>query len=73
MSTSSRYTLAMLQDEVYELIQRKQISRRQPISALAQYFSARDWQWMEQELEYNDFLLRDPIGELISHEEWHTD
>lgn len=73
MSTSSRYTLIMLQDEVGQLIQQKLVSRQQPISVLAKYFSARDWQWMEQELEQNNFLLRDPIGELISHEEWYTD
>ena len=73
MSTSIRYTLAMLQDEVHQLIQQKLVSRQQPISVLAKYSSARDWQWIEQELEQNDFLLRDPIGELISHEEWYTD
>lgn len=71
--SQTRYTLTMLQDEVYQLIQQKLINRRQPISALAKYFPARDWQWMERELEQNDFLLRDPIGELISHEEWQTD
>lgn len=71
--SQTRYTLTMLQDEVYQLIQQKLINRRQPISVLAKYFPARDWQWMERELEQNDFLLRDPIGELISHEEWQTD
>nr|RNJ70841.1 MAG: DUF4327 family protein [Leptolyngbya sp. IPPAS B-1204] len=28
---------------------------------------------MEHELKQNDLLLRDPIGELISHEGWDPD
>lgn len=69
----NHYPLSMLQAEVHHLLQQGVISRKQPIYTLCKYMSMREWKWIEQELEQNEFLLRDPIGELISHEEWNND
>lgn len=71
--SKSFYPLAMLQAEVHHLLEQGIVNRKQPIHTLCKYVSVREWQWIEQELEENEFLLRDPIGELISHEEWNSD
>lgn len=73
MYASSRYTLAMLQDNVYELVQQKIVSRQQPIYTLSRYLPVSIWEQVERQLEENNFLLRDPIGELISQEQWSND
>ncbi len=73
MYASSRYTLAMLQDDVCQLLLRGLISRQQPIYTLSRHIPARIWEQVERELESSDFLLRDPIGELVNHEQWSSD
>jgi hypothetical protein len=44
-----------------------------PIYTLCQYIPAREWVWVECELEKCDYLLRDRIGDLLSKETWEND
>jgi hypothetical protein len=55
------------------LIQKGRINRQQPIYTLCKYIPPREWLLVERELEKNDFLLRDRIGELIAKEKWEED
>jgi uncharacterized protein YqgQ len=70
---SVRYSLEMIREEVRYLIERGIIDRHQPIYTLWKYIPAREWDHLEIELERNDFLLRDRIGDLLSHEDWDND
>lgn len=69
----SRYSLDLLRDEVRHLIEQGYIHRQQPIYGLCRYISPREWIGLESELEANNFLLRDPIGDLIGQERWTED
>jgi len=69
----SLQNLAMIQDEVRQLVDQRMIDRHQPIYILARYFSGREWVFVERELEANCFLLRDRIADLIPSEEWSSD
>jgi hypothetical protein len=71
--TSNSYSIALLKDEVRQLVERGTVSRHQPIYVLCQYIPAREWVCVECELERSDFLLRDQIGDLISSECWDND
>ncbi len=73
MLQSVQYSLEVIQEEVQRLVSRGQVSRQQPIYTLCQYLPAREWVSFERELERCEILLRDPIGDLISHEEWEND
>jgi hypothetical protein len=73
MIPSIRYSLAVIRDEARRLVQQRIISRHQAIYTLFQYIPAREWIYIEHELEENDFLLRDCIGDLISYENWSND
>nr|WP_290225650.1 DUF4327 family protein [Trichocoleus desertorum] len=66
-------SITAIQDEARCLVEQGVVSRHKPIYALFRYFPVRKWQEVEQELEANDFLLRDPIGDLISHDQWMND
>jgi beta-galactosidase GanA len=72
-STSVQYTLDVIQEEARLLVHKGVISRQQPIYTLCQYIPAREWAWVECELEKNNYLLRDRIGDLMGHEEWQND
>lgn len=73
MLQSVYYSLNFIQDEARQLVQKGVISRQQPIYVLCQYIPAREWAYVESELEKYDFLLRDRIGDLLGHEEWEND
>ena len=73
MLQSIQYSLDLVQDEVRDLLHKGLISRQQPIYILCQYIPAREWAHVECELERCGFLLRDRIGDLVSHEEWDND
>jgi hypothetical protein len=62
-----------IRDEARQLVQRGVISRHQPIYVLCQYIPAREWTWVECELEKSSFLLRDRIGDLLGREDWDND
>ncbi len=73
MIQTAPYSLDMIQDEVRQLIDRGLVSRYQPIYTLCKHIPAREWVRFENELERYDFLLRDRIGDLMSHENWEND
>jgi hypothetical protein len=73
LATPVRYSLDVIRDEVLHLVQQGIVSRYQQIYTLCQYIPAREWDCLETELEQNNFLLRDRIGDLISREEWDND
>ena len=56
-----------------QLVEKKVISRQQPIFSLCEYIPLREWIYFERELEANEYLLRDRIGDLIGREEWQND
>lgn len=72
-STSVQYTLDVIKEEARLLVQKGVVSRQQPIYTLCQYIPAREWAWVECELEKSNFLLRDRIGDLMGREEWEND
>lgn len=73
MLQTAQYSIAMIQDEVRQLVERGVVSRYQPIYSLCNHIPAREWVRFEAELERYDFLLRDRIGDLMSHETWDND
>ncbi|HEY9880271.1 MAG TPA: DUF4327 family protein [Leptolyngbyaceae cyanobacterium] len=70
---SKQYTLDMVRDEARQLIERGMVNQQQPIFTLCNYISAREWPYVELELERNDFLLRDRLVDLIDQKEWLED
>ena len=66
-------TVSDVQDEVQALITKGVIDRNQFLYALCQYFSDREWQQVELLLEFNGYLLRDRIGDLIPCQSWSND
>jgi hypothetical protein len=73
MLQSIQYSLPVIQDEARQLVQEGLVSRHQPIYILCQYIPAREWAWIECELERCNFLLRDRIGDLMGYEKWEND
>ena len=72
-SVSTRYSIETLRDEARQLIERGTVSRQQSIYTLCKYIPAREWVTIECELERCDYLLRDPIGDLVSEDSWEND
>lgn len=68
-----QYSIDVLQDEARTLVKKGILSRQQPIYTLCQHIPAREWAYVECELEKCDFLLRDRIGDLIGTEKWEND
>lgn len=67
------YDIEMLRDEARNLIAQGRVNRQQPIYALCQYISEREWACIEINLAENEFLMRDRIIDLLSREQWHED
>ena len=70
---STRYSIDTLRDEARQLMETGLVSRQQSIYTLCKYIPAREWVTIECELERCDYLLRDPIGDLISIDHWEND
>jgi len=70
---SDSYSIDILKDEARQLIETGIISRQQSIYSLCEYIPAREWMMVECQLERNDYLLRDPIGDLVSYDSWEND
>ncbi|MBD0335958.1 MAG: DUF4327 family protein [Cyanobacteria bacterium Co-bin13] len=68
-----QYTLDTLRDEAHQLVEKGILSRQQPIFSLCSHIPAREWPYLESELERHDFLLRDRIVDLIGNESWSED
>jgi len=73
MLQSIQYSMDFIRDEARQLVQRGVVSRQQPIYVLCQYIPAREWAWVECELEKSNFLLRDRVGDLLGREDWEND
>lgn len=73
MLQSVQYPLNIIKDEARQLVQKGLVSRNQPIYILCQYIPAREWAYIEAELERCNFLLRDRIGDLMGREDWEND
>lgn len=73
MIQTAVYSIDVIKDEARHLVCEGAVCRHQPIYTLCQYFSARDWEWVECQLEEHDFLLRDQILDLIGFEDWQED
>lgn len=73
ISTSVHYSIDVIREEAYRLVQKGTVHRQQPIYTLCQYIPASEWLQVEGELERNDFLLRDRIIDLLSDETWEND
>lgn len=73
MVQSIEYSLDLIQEEARQLVQRGVVNRQQPIYALCKYIPAREWAWIEHELENSGFLLRDRIADLMGREDWDND
>lgn len=73
MKQHIRYSLDVIQDEARQLVYKGSVKRQQPIYTLWHYIPAREWIYVECELEKCDFLLRDRIGDLLGREEWDSD
>ena len=67
------YTLDSIKDEARQLIEQGIVSRQQPIYVLCKFIPAREWVGVECELERYDYLLRDPIGDLVADRVWDND
>ena len=72
-SPSTSYSIDILRDEARQLIETGIISRQQSIYTLCKYIPAREWVTVECQLERNDYLLRDPIGDLVCYDSWEND
>lgn len=66
-------TINAIKDEACALVEQGLVSRQQPIHTLCKYISEREWFNVERELELNEYLLRDCIGDLIGREIWTND
>jgi len=67
------YTINDIRDEAKQLVECGTLDRCQSISALCGYIAAREWPFIEAELEEYDYFLRDRIGDLFTHETWSND
>ncbi|MGK7948975.1 MAG: DUF4327 family protein [Xenococcaceae cyanobacterium] len=68
-----RYSLDVIRDEASQLVKKGLLHRQQSIYNLCQYIPAREWLEVERELELNEFLLTEPIIDLLGKEEWEDD
>lgn len=73
MIHSVQYSLDVIEEQARQLVKKGLVMRQQPIYTLCQYIPGREWVCVECELERNDFLLRDPISDLLGREEWDND
>lgn len=72
-SKSFYYPIEFLQEEVFYLVERGMVDRRQPIEILHQHFPNREWNRIVCELERFDYLLRDRICDLVGEPRWEND
>ena len=73
MLTERRYSISIIQEDVRALVEKGRLAKRHQIYALARHYSTSEWKSIEHVLETNDYLLRDPVGDLIGQESWLND
>lgn len=67
------YNIEVIKEEVRHLVRKGALGRQQPIYTLCQFIPAREWEFIEFELERNGYLLRDHIIDLLQPESWEND
>lgn len=67
------HSLDTIRDRARQLVAEGWLDRQQPIYTLCPYIPASAWLEVERELELNEFLLRDPIIDLLAQEEWEDE
>ena len=73
MLQSLHYTIELIRDEARQLVQKGTVDRHQPIYTLCRHIPAREWIYVESQLELSGFLLRDRIVDLMGREDWDND
>jgi hypothetical protein len=73
MIESVQYSLDVIREEARHLVHKGVLGRQQPIYTLCQHIPAREWGWVESELERCDILLRDRVSDLLGREDWDED
>ncbi len=72
-TSTKRYSIDMIKQEVYSLLEIGVITIDQPLRILYDYLPAKQWNEIERELERYDYLLRDRIIDLVGKLEWESD
>lgn len=73
MVATVNFSLDEIKNEACHLVETGKIDPHQPIYVLCQFIPPREWICAECELEKNDYLLRDRIGDLLAPDEWAED
>jgi hypothetical protein len=73
MLTTTDYSIDEIKKEARHLVEIGKIDIHQPIYVLDQFIPPREWISVECELERNDYLLRDRIGDLLAGDRWLED
>jgi hypothetical protein len=73
MATTNLYTIDQIRADVRVWINQGLVTPHQRIYSLCSLISAREWDSFDRELELNEYLLRDSIGDLIAQERWDND
>lgn len=73
MLTERRYSISTIQEDVKALVEKGSLAKRHQIYSLARHYSNSEWKSIEKVLENNDYLLRDPVCDLIGQESWTND
>lgn len=69
MVATVNYSIDEIKDEARHLVEIGKIDIHQRICVLCQFIPPREWLCAECELERNDYLLRDHICDLLTHDE----
>ena len=67
------YTIDLIRADVRKWVNLGLVARCQPIYSLSSLIPSREWKSFQRELELNDYLLRDRVGDLIPQERWDND
>lgn len=73
VASTKRYSISAIREEACNLVEMGLISLNQPLRILCEYLPTEYWNNIEQELERNDFLLRDRIIDLVGALNWDSD
>ncbi len=73
LQTRQRYSIQVLTEEVQSLVARGAVNKKTQLYSLSRCFGDDDWQEIEHILTLNEYLLRDPVGDLIGAESWLND
>lgn len=72
-ATAKHYSIDIIRQEATALVQMGAIALNQPIRILFEYLPARQWNFVESELELHDYLLRDRVVDLVGDIKWNSD